>query len=142
MAISTRCCLNVYPPTPNPGSDNPSLNPKGPQVAWPRDDKWRKQCALGLACMVVGLQVGNVNTDGAVASEIPSLAVESNSRVTRWSDRRMCPSWQANSLETIVPENLPRPSAHRRWEAVGFSENAPAIKVIVARKTIAGCFSM
>ncbi|KAE8711248.1 hypothetical protein F3Y22_tig00110299pilonHSYRG00034 [Hibiscus syriacus] len=89
MAISTRCCLNVSPPTPNLGSNNSSLNTKGPQVAWPRDDKWRKQCALGLAFMMVGLQ--------------------------------------ANSLETIVPENL---RGHRSSEmgAIGFSQNAPALK--------------
>ncbi|GMI94734.1 chloroplast vesiculation [Hibiscus trionum] len=142
MAISTRCCVNVSPPIPNPSSDNSSFNPKGPQVAWTREDKWRKQCTLGLACMLIGLQVGDMSNDGAIAKEIPSIAVESNSRVARWSDKRMCPPWQANSLETIVPENLPRPSAHRRWEAIGFSNDAPAIKVTVARKTIAGCFSM
>ncbi|KAE8718752.1 hypothetical protein F3Y22_tig00109991pilonHSYRG00017 [Hibiscus syriacus] len=81
MVISTRCCLNVSPPTPNPGSDNPSFNTKGPQVAWPKDDKWRKQCALGLACMMIGLQVGDMNANCAIAREIPSVAVESNSRV-------------------------------------------------------------
>ncbi|KAG5026664.1 hypothetical protein JHK86_022578 [Glycine max] len=26
---------------------------------------------------------------------------------------RTCPPWQGNSLETIMPENLPRPSARR-----------------------------
>ncbi|KAL4317919.1 hypothetical protein GQ457_18G004050 [Hibiscus cannabinus] len=142
MAISTRCCLNISPSTPNPGSDIFYSNIKGSQVAWPREDKWRKQCAVGLACMMIGLQAGDMSNNGAIAKEIPSVAMEPNSAVTRWSDKRMCPPWQANSLETIVPENLPRPSAHRRWEAIGFSNNAPAIKVTVARKTIAGCFSM
>ncbi|GMI89172.1 chloroplast vesiculation [Hibiscus trionum] len=142
MAISTRCCLDVSPPNPNPGLDNPSFNTKRSQFAWPRDDKWRKQCTVGLACFMIGLQSGDLNNNRAIAKEIPSVAIESNSTATRWSEKRMCPPWQANSLETIVPENLPRPSAHRRWEAIGFSGNAPAIKVTVARKTIAGCFSM
>ncbi|KAK8697413.1 hypothetical protein V6N13_113564 [Hibiscus sabdariffa] len=131
MAISTRCCLILFPPTSNPDSNNSSFNTKRPRVERPSDGKWRKQCALGLACVMIGLQVGDINNNGAIAMES-----------TRWSDRRMCTPWQANSLETIVPENLPRPSAHRRWEAIGFSGNAPAIKVTVARKTIAGCFSM
>ena len=91
--------------------------------------------------MIIGLQVGDINDSNAIAKEISSVVIESNSRVARWSDKRMCPPWHANSLETIVPENLPRPSAHRRWGAIGFSKNAPAIKVTVVRKTIS-CFSM
>ncbi|XWS27178.1 hypothetical protein CRYUN_Cryun26dG0092800 [Craigia yunnanensis] len=142
MAISTRCCLNVSPPSPTSGLDMFSSNSKASQVAWPRDDKWRKQCILGVASMIIGLQVGDINDNNVIAKEISSVVTESNLRVTRWSDTRMCPPWQANSLEMIVPENLPRPSAHRRWEAIGFSKNAPAIKVTVFRKTRTGCFSM
>ncbi|XP_022756508.1 uncharacterized protein LOC111304243 [Durio zibethinus] len=106
-----------------------------------RDDKWRKQCVLGIACMVIGLQV-DISDSNAIAKEI-SIATESSSSVSRWSDKRMCPPWRVNSLETIVPENLPRPSAHRRWEAIGFSKNAaPAVKVTVTRKARNSCFSM
>ncbi|XVF34424.1 hypothetical protein REPUB_Repub18cG0058000 [Reevesia pubescens] len=141
MAISTRCCLNVSPPSRTPGLDISSSNSKATQVAWPRDDKWRKQCVLGVACMIIGLQEGDINETIAIAKEI-SIANESNSRIERWSDKRMCPPWQANSLETIVPENLPRPSAQRRWKAIGFSKDAPAIKVPVVRKTRTSCFSM
>uniref|UniRef100_A0A453D8H8 Uncharacterized protein n=1 Tax=Aegilops tauschii subsp. strangulata TaxID=200361 RepID=A0A453D8H8_AEGTS len=35
----------------------------------------------------------------------------------RWSDWRQCPPWHANSLENAVLENLPRPSARRRYNA-------------------------
>ena len=91
--------------------------------------------------MVIGLQVGDINNSNVIAKEM-SIATESKSRVARWSDKRICPPWHVNSLETIVPENLPRPSAHRRWEAIGFSKNAPAVKVTVIRKTRYSCFSM
>ena len=109
----------------------------------PRDDRWRKQCVLGVACcMVIGLQAGNIaNPDSAIAEET-SIVAKSNSTTARWSDKRMCPPWTANSLETIVPENLPRPSAPRRWESVGLSKTAPAAKVTMIRKTRAGCFTM
>lgn len=50
------------------------------------------------------------------------VASANSSELKRWSDKRSCPPWHINSLETIVPENLPRPSARRRWEATGFSE--------------------
>ncbi|MFQ6635654.1 hypothetical protein Gotur_010370 [Gossypium turneri] len=143
MAFSTRCCLNMSPPTPNPQLDNSCSNTKGSQVAWPRNDKWKTGCVIGLACMIIGLEASDVSKTSAVAEEIPTVFVlESNSRVARWSDKRMCPPWQANSLETIVPENLPRPSARRKWEGIGFSNNAPATKVTIARETRAGCFSM
>ncbi|XVF88180.1 hypothetical protein PTKIN_Ptkin19aG0029500 [Pterospermum kingtungense] len=129
MATSTQCSLNFSPRSPTPGLDISSSKSNTSQIAWPRDDRWRKQCVLGMASMIIALQVGDSN---AIAKEIRS----------RWSEKRMCPPWHENSLETIVPENLPRPSAHRRWEDIGFSKNAPAIKVTVVRKTTASCFSM
>lgn len=101
---------------------------------------------LGTACVIIGLEVGCDSASGenlAVATEM-QVVVESkeNLKGPRWSDKRMCPPWTQNSLETIVPENLPRPSAHRRWEGVGFSKNnAPAVKVIVIKRSN-GCFSL
>ncbi|XVE63546.1 hypothetical protein DITRI_Ditri07aG0028700 [Diplodiscus trichospermus] len=148
MGISTRSCgLNVSPPSSSPGlvDISSSKYSKASQVAWPRDDKWRKQCVLGVASMIIGLQMGDIYNSNAIAEELSSSVVaKSNSGVVRWSDERMCPPWQANSLETIVPENLPRPSAQRRWEAIGnsTSKNAPSIKVTVARKSRSSCFSM
>jgi len=111
-----------------------------------RNEKWRNRCVLGAACMIIGLEMGGGLVGGedlAMAREM-QVAVESKeySKGPRWSDKRMCPPWSRNSLETIVPENLPRPSAHRRWEEVGFSKNnAPAVKVIVIKRSN-GCFSM
>ncbi|KAG8375494.1 hypothetical protein BUALT_Bualt10G0105700 [Buddleja alternifolia] len=56
--------------------------------------------------------------------------MQTGSTIVRWSDKRACQPWRVNSLETIVPENLPRPSARRRWEATGFSEAAPPVKAV------------
>ncbi|KAF7071253.1 LOW QUALITY PROTEIN: hypothetical protein CFC21_076628, partial [Triticum aestivum] len=44
----------------------------------------------------------------------------------RWSDWRQCPPWHANSLENVVPENLPRPSARWRYNGVGAADKAYA----------------
>lgn len=63
----------------------------------------------------------------------------------KWSQKRMCPSWQGNNpLETIVPENLPRPAARRRYEAVrSTSKVAPPLSMSVKLKTNRdSCFSM
>lgn len=101
--------------------------------------------------MVIGVQqVSHINDSNLAIAKETSVAKESANYkysrgvgVARWSDKRMCPPWHVNSLETIVPENLPRPSAHRRWEAIGFSKNAPAVKVTTGITTIRNtCFSM
>ncbi|GJN15292.1 hypothetical protein PR202_gb02190 [Eleusine coracana subsp. coracana] len=67
----------------------------------------------------------------------------------RWSDRRRCPAWQANSLESFVPENLPRPSPQRRFNSVtaAGAEEAPAlapdaVMPFLARRSGMGCFSL
>ncbi|KAF7036379.1 hypothetical protein CFC21_047070 [Triticum aestivum] len=44
----------------------------------------------------------------------------------RWSGRRQCPPWHANSLKNVVPENLPRPSARRRYNGVAAANKAHA----------------
>lgn len=82
-------------------------------------------------------------THAAIAQEYVSVAaVAVDQSKMKWSDKRTCPAWRLNSLETIVPENLPRPSARRRWELVGLnSKNAPAVKV-AALRTSTNCFSL
>lgn len=108
-------------------------------------------CAIGLSCMIIGLDtlglVSSSQTQYAIAKEeILPIGIEvvvegsSSKKVAKWSDKRMCPPWRLNSLETIVPENLPRPSAHRRWETVGYSNDAPPLKLLI--RTTAHCFSM
>jgi hypothetical protein len=97
-----------------------------------------------MACMFVGSEMSNFVIDEthiAIAQENMSFVVESN---TKWSNKRTCPAWRLNSLETIVPENLPRPSARRRWESVGYSKNAPAVLEVALRTSTnaTSCFSL
>lgn len=99
---------------------------------------------MGLTCAVIALEGGDIAVAGdqerAMATDMqPASTVIV--RPPRWSDKRACLPWRLNSLETIVPENLPRPSARRRWEATGFAETAPPVKVVV-RSGAKGCFNM
>lgn len=113
-----------------------------------KNGSWRSQCVVGMACIIIGVEMDLASqANVATAKDLQYLLVESkeNTKGDRWSDRRICPPWHLNSLETIVPENLPRPSARRRWEEVGNVKNvpAPAIKVIVkSRSSSNNCFTM
>ncbi|XP_041019539.1 uncharacterized protein LOC121261299 [Juglans microcarpa x Juglans regia] len=153
MVFTTSCCLNVSPTS------------KAPQVAWKKNEleSWRSSngpCVLigmASASMIIGLEISNVSVifdqTHIAANEYTSsssstlVVAESNGRgkaATKWSDKRSCPAWRVNSLETIVPENLPRPSARRRWEAIGFdSKTAPPVKVAVGKTSSSpNCFSL
>ncbi|KAK9058880.1 hypothetical protein SSX86_023724 [Deinandra increscens subsp. villosa] len=74
MVLTTTCCLNPRPPTAPPAATQP------PSSARPKMEiSWRKQCVVGMACVIIGLQtegvVGN-NHDLAIAIE-PKAAIES-----------------------------------------------------------------
>ncbi|KAF5748218.1 hypothetical protein HS088_TW04G00169 [Tripterygium wilfordii] len=147
MPLTSTCCVKFSPPTTT--SPNPPSIPKTTQVLRPSKERWRRGCIEGMACVMIGLEISNWFTAGEghamIAAEEMGVISQSsivNNNVSKWSDKRRCPPWHLNSLETIVPENLPRPSAHRRWEAVGFTKNAPAVKVVVTVKRTTNCFSM
>lgn len=109
---------------------------------------------MGVA--LIGLELANSSMGHeAVAKEImksSSMASNNSSLVSsvgggpKWSEKRACPPWQGNSLETIVPENLPRPAARRRYEAVrSTSKTAPPLSadtVKLRRNNKESCFSM
>ncbi|KAL0323899.1 UNVERIFIED_CONTAM: hypothetical protein Scaly_2357000 [Sesamum calycinum] len=145
MVISTYCSLNLFPPAPPPSISSPISRPAEVACSRPaaRERSWKSQCLLGLTCAIIGLESGNFAVVGdqerAIAADMMQSA--GSKIIIRWSDRRACQPWRPNSLETIVPENLPRPSARRRWEATGFSdsESAPPVKV-VAKSRAKGCF--
>ena len=68
-------------------------------------------------------------------------------RGRRWSDRRECQPWRANSLENIVPENLPRPSERRGFNSIRAPDRAPAlapdpVAPFLAPHSGLGCFSL
>ncbi|MQM00812.1 hypothetical protein Taro_033555 [Colocasia esculenta] len=146
-AASVHCCLNASPPNPAPP---PSSLPKPTLSPWPRKEaaSWRGRCVSTAACVILGSAVGLAEVGGAgdsfayaAADQTPAAAVVAPS-LARWSQVRECPPWHANSLENIVPENLPRPSPRRRSETVRMSRSAPAIAgspVGVARE---GCYSL
>ncbi|KAK4420054.1 hypothetical protein Salat_2418300 [Sesamum alatum] len=145
MGISTYCSLNRFPPPPTSIS-SPISRPAEVACSSPeRERSWRSQCLLGLTCAIIGLELGNFavvgDQDRAVAVGMQSGSSKIIIRIPRWSDKRACQPWRPNSLETIVPENLPRPSARRRWEATGFSESAPPVKAVAKAKSSAkSCF--
>ncbi|KVH99835.1 uncharacterized protein LOC112519726 [Cynara cardunculus var. scolymus] len=143
MVITTNCCFNHRLPTAPPAATQPPPSARPKRVI-----SWRNQCVVGMACVIIGLQtegiVGN-NDDYAIAADAKAVVESKVKGKKRWSDKRMCPAWQLNSLETIVPEDLPRPSHKRRWEGVGdHLRVAPPVKASTATVVGAnnGCFSM
>lgn len=88
--------------------------------------------------MIISLDAGKFVDDHAMAGDIKDVQTKDQ---IQWSSKRKCPPWRLNSLETIVPENLPRPSARRRWENVDYAKvNAPPVKFF--RNISSKCFSM
>ncbi|XP_023763114.1 protein CHLOROPLAST VESICULATION [Lactuca sativa] len=145
VMMTTSCCFNPRPPTVPPATTSTSQPPSC--VRPKKEVSWRNQCVVGMACVIIGLQVEGIvvnNHDYAVAIE-PKV-VASKIKGKRWSGKRICPAWQLNSLETIVPEDLPRPYHRRRWEEIGddLSRVAPPVKASPTTITAASsaCFSM
>ncbi|KAI6681478.1 hypothetical protein NL676_035359 [Syzygium grande] len=133
------------------------MAPRTIQVAWGWNEQGqpgRRSGAARAAMTVIGLVgmgssfvgLGEI-TEAAMASESLATAAQQKgvvaATVARWSEKRSCPPWQLNSLETIVPENLPRPYGHRKSESVGLSDrrDAPALRARAA-KSNPSCFSM
>jgi hypothetical protein len=108
------------------------------------------------ACAVVVMSDGGdtvlalARDDGAVAAAVGTPTPRAP---TRWSDRRQCPPWRSNSLENVVPENLPRAPARRRFSSISIPAAAlapaPDLVVVPAHPILAlrpgtgtGCFSL
>ncbi|XP_004961140.1 uncharacterized protein LOC101776846 [Setaria italica] len=146
VATSISCCLG--PPAPPKEAANTARRPSSLRLA----------CVAAAACAVMGMAGGGgggadmvmaLARDGAVASRADDVAAAVGA--PRWSDRRQCPAWRANSLENVVPENLPRAPARRRFSSVSISAAAlaPAPDLVVVPPVLAlrpgtgtGCFSL
>ncbi|CAN6327190.1 unnamed protein product [Urochloa humidicola] len=152
MAVSSISCSLKPPATVKESRLQPS--PPGATTS-PWSGGLRRACVAAAACCVVIGTAGGVDTalargGGDVAAPMPhDAAVTSvDARAPpRWSDRRECPPWSANSLENIVPENLPRPSARRSFNRVKAPERAPtlapeAVAPFLALHSGLGCFSL
>lgn len=107
-----------------------------------KERSWKRQCLVSVTCVLLSLEMSNLLSSESEANAQNFQLNGDKKEVTRWSDKRTCPPWQLNSLETIVPENLPRPSARRRWKVIGHSTVAPAIKFLPGIHTKSDCFSM
>ncbi|KAK2661081.1 hypothetical protein Ddye_007614 [Dipteronia dyeriana] len=98
-----------------------------------------------MTCVVIGLQMGSFEEAMArdINNTMPLTTVsKADHQVPRWSDKRICQPWNLNSLETIVPENLPRPSARRRLESIHYYYSKTALVIIICRSSSSDCFSM
>ncbi|XP_023547232.1 uncharacterized protein LOC111806106 [Cucurbita pepo subsp. pepo] len=136
MAMSTTtCCLNNLNPPPRllPKSTTPTTNQLLPRNG--NGERWQKRCVLGVVGVAMALQM--VGESGGVEMGDVNFV---DSR--KWSEERMCPQWRLNSLETIVPENLPRPAARRRWEPAALPRTAPQLRTIHPSSLSTRCFSM
>lgn len=94
---------------------------------------------MATTILIGTIQISDVASVEAAVVKAPVKEVTPR----RWSDKRMCPPWLENSLETIVPENLPRPSSHWRLELAGLGKGvAPPVGAVVTRANRSGCFSV
>eukprot|EP00256_Glycine_max_P033049 XP_006578170.1 uncharacterized protein LOC102661561 [Glycine max] len=150
--MRTTCLLSLPPLTSNQPS-NASFNPaKPPQLSSVKNETcWKRQCVMMGVASIIGLEMCNLVALAHEAIEITTMPignqVVSNSNSyggAKWSQKRTCSPWQGNSLETIMPENLPRPSARRRYEAVRSSTKTvpPSSAPIIVQSNKGSCFSM
>ncbi|KAL6620744.1 hypothetical protein ACP70R_035883 [Stipagrostis hirtigluma subsp. patula] len=143
------CCLG--PPAPPKEATATRLQP----TPAPWSGGLRRACVAAAACAVMAVAADGGGGGGGMAlardtASASSAVVPAAAGVQappRWSDRRRCPPWRANSLENIVPENLPRPSARRPFNSVTAAETAPAlapdtVAPFLARRSGMGCFSL
>uniref|UniRef100_A0ACD5TDB6 Uncharacterized protein n=1 Tax=Avena sativa TaxID=4498 RepID=A0ACD5TDB6_AVESA len=144
------CCHQLRPPAPATAKEGTGAAPAGhlPML--------RRAC-LAAACVVAVGATGAVDgaamasSWGAAGAAPHEAALVRVQAAARWSDRRQCPPWHANSLENVVPENLPRPAPRRRFNGVAGADKAPpapaaspdAVAPFLAlRSGGMGCFSL
>ncbi|KAH7686609.1 hypothetical protein IHE45_04G116600 [Dioscorea alata] len=109
----------------------------------------RRRCMATLACAVISSGViifaGEANSIAAVNTDhsgVPVMGMTVKEKLVKWSDQRRCPPWHVNSLETIVPENLPRPSIRQRSDGRASFSSQTAPKILDFVRTNGGCFSL
>ncbi|CAE6009180.1 unnamed protein product [Arabidopsis arenosa] len=152
MAGRISCCLNLPPLHSNSAQSLPSLLKTTSKISCTRTEdetkprKNKSSLVFGVAAtvIIVAIQMNDVASVNAAVVKSPVEEMAAGVvPARRWSDKRTCPPWLGNSLETIVPENLPRPSAHRRLELAGLAKgDAPPVGAVVTRVNRAGCFSV
>nr|AQX44141.1 hypothetical protein [Apostasia odorata] len=135
MAICVNSCLRLScsVPTPAPPSPKPVIT----VPAGHRRQLFQKSAAVAAAATV--LMIG-ATTAVLIPAEAGGAEVAS---AVRWSEKRKCPPWHVNSLENIVPENLPRPPPGRRPDGLAAFGKAPAVAGgAPVRSYNGGCYSL
>ncbi|XP_010417334.1 PREDICTED: uncharacterized protein LOC104703093 [Camelina sativa] len=155
MAGRISCCLNLPLVDSNSAQSLSPLLKKTSHIScttsWrtehltePRKNNNKCSLVFGVAATVLigAIQISDV-ASVAAALPVEDMVAGVVPPPRRWSDKRTCPPWLENSLETIVPENLPRPSAHRRLELAGLAKgDAPPVDAVVTRVNRTACFSV
>ncbi|KAI0524884.1 hypothetical protein KFK09_004274 [Dendrobium nobile] len=133
MALPINACIRLSSSPPLPNASPPPLS------QW---SGWRRNTLAAAAAAMVTI-------GAASAMEAPIvLAAETGRAVAapaaeRWSEKRKCPPWHANSLENIMPENLPRPPPHRRSDGLAAYRDAPALGGgAQLHRYSSGCYSL
>ncbi|KAJ0971266.1 hypothetical protein J5N97_019225 [Dioscorea zingiberensis] len=108
---------------------------------------WRRRCMATMACIVISSGTigfaGEANSIGVSENSPPAMETALEGKLVKWSDQRRCPPWHANSLESVVPENLPRPSSSLRSDGrASFSFQAAPRILDFVRANGGGCFSL
>lgn len=111
------------------------------------DGNWtRRSLTTAASCVMIVTSVGDSLCNAVeFHQEYVPLMETKVVAGNRWSDRRVCPAWNINSLESIVPENLPRPSRKKRIEATKTNIDRTAPKVgggVVVLRHNSSCFSL
>ncbi|CAH2060529.1 unnamed protein product [Thlaspi arvense] len=140
------CCMNLPLLDSNSAQLSSPLLKTTSRISWRTEDETeprKNKCSLAFAIaatVVIGaIQISDVASVEAAVVKLPVKEMVPR----RWSDKRMCPPWLQNSLETIVPENLPRPSSHRRLELARLGKrDAPLVDAVVTRVNRTACFSV
>ncbi|KAG2625598.1 hypothetical protein PVAP13_3KG216800 [Panicum virgatum] len=160
MAVSSISC-SLKPPSAvkeasarlQPSPPAATTTPSGSVAAsCARRQQWPRRTTVGRAAPGV-----RRDRDGGAAlarggAAVPRTAGDDAVAVDarappRWSDRRECQPWRANSLENIVPENLPRPSERRGFNSIRAPDRALAlapepVAPFLAPHSGLGCFSL
>ncbi|KAJ6802538.1 uncharacterized protein M6B38_192070 [Iris pallida] len=158
MAISINSCFKPSPPPSIASSPRPiSLrsSPAKEVTSWPS-----RCAAAAAACVVVGSAVGFSSITGGgqggviimASSDPKGMAPPATVPVpvavsVKWSDKiRKCPPWRVNSLENVMPENLPRLSDRGRSDGfASYRTDAPALNGPTASSSLgynSRCYSL
>ncbi|XP_020242199.1 uncharacterized protein LOC109820465 [Asparagus officinalis] len=125
MVISINCCLKPSsPPPPIPQVSSPLLPPRS-------IDNLPNRCMSIAATFLMVSFINTTNTSATTATEhlrYTEAVSTDKGKIVLWSDQiRKCPPWHLNSLENIMPENLPRQSDRRRTDGFVSNRSAPSV---------------